>query len=133
MILKRVAYTDQGTFGVLIEDGTPFAVTLELPWRDNETNISCIPVGKYMCETYTRNNGDLAWEVTNVPGRYAILFHIANTVDDLKGCIGVAEEYGILHGVPAVLSSGRGYKEFLHKMHTRRSFILDIQGETDEL
>ena len=43
--LVRVTTGMDGTFGVLIKDGVPLCVTLELPWRDNERSISCIPEG----------------------------------------------------------------------------------------
>lgn len=62
----------------------------------------------------------------NVPDRNDILFHIANTVKDLKGCIGIAEEFGVLNGKPAVLASGRGYAEFMEKLHGTNKFILEI-------
>ena len=46
--LKRIAHTDDGTFGVLLLEGSPFAVTLERPWLDNQRGKSCIPTGVYL-------------------------------------------------------------------------------------
>ena len=43
MILKRIALTERGTFGVLLDNGVPFAVTLEREWMNNEPSVSCIP------------------------------------------------------------------------------------------
>lgn len=129
MKLKRIAYTEHGTFGVLLENGIPFAVTIELPWRDNKPFVSCIPTGQYACKRFKRSSGKITWEVTGVEGRYAILFHAANTVTDLRGCVGVAKEFGILRGKPAVLSSGRGFEEFMDKTTIYQEFTLFIEGE----
>ena len=126
MILKRISYTPFGTFGVLIHNIIPFAVTIELPWRSNESFVSCIPVGSYWCRRIKRPNEQVTFEVCDVPNRTHILFHIANTVDDLKGCVGVAEEFGILNDVPAVLSSGRGFAEFMNKLRGIDEFELQI-------
>ncbi len=49
LTLTRVAEGSSGTFGVLIDEGIPFALTLEPPWKNNEKNISCIPMGEYEC------------------------------------------------------------------------------------
>ena len=49
-ILQRLtpqAQSDNGTFGVWINDNKPLFVTLELPWKDNQKDISCIPAGTY--------------------------------------------------------------------------------------
>lgn len=83
------------TTGRLQIDGAYECDTLELPWADNKTGISCIPPG-----TYT-----LAWEMSprlkrftlrlkGVPGRWGILIHPANEVKELKGCIALGMRYG---------------------------------------
>ncbi len=126
MILKRIAQNKHGTFGVLIDNNIPFAVTLELPWKNNKPFVSCIPAGHYTCRRTIRSNGMHTYKVMNVLNRTSILFHCANTIDDLLGCIGIAEEYGELNGKPAVLSSGRGFKEFMEKLNGIDKFKLDI-------
>jgi Family of unknown function (DUF5675) len=70
------------------------ASTLELPDKNNENEISCIPIGKYVCK-YTKSNrlsalkGEdfFTYEVFNVPNRAGIRIHSANYFHDLKGCI----------------------------------------------
>ena len=65
--------------------------TLELPYKDNQRNISCIPAGKYKVrlrlarESATRDYLHLL--VKDVPNRDYILFHIGNKNSDTKGCI----------------------------------------------
>jgi hypothetical protein len=39
--LKRISFREDGTFGVLLAGGRPFAVTLERPWRDNRRRQIC--------------------------------------------------------------------------------------------
>lgn len=126
MILKRIALTENGTFGVLLHKGTPFAVTLERKWEDNQPNISCIPAGNYECKRVRSPTFGNTFEVTNVPGRSHILFHKGNLQDDSHGCILVGEQYGDLWGNPGVLASRKGFSEFLEKLADVDSFRLTI-------
>jgi len=90
IILKRVSHTNHATFGVLLDAGIPFCVTLELPWRDNETNISCIPEGVY---SVAQLDNDEAFDFQHVPGRTGIQIEVANMTSQLLGCIAVGEKY----------------------------------------
>lgn len=122
LTLKRIASLDAGTFGVLLADGVPFALTLERPWRDNRVGESCIPAGVYLaarCRTLAHYGyadspkfGD-TFEVTDVPGRSLILFHKGNLADDTQGCILVGEQFEMVNGQPGVAASAKGFTEFL--------------------
>lgn len=60
---------------------------IELPWRENQVNISCIPAGVYPAVATNRaSNGDYAILLDRVPGRTEIMIHAANFVRDLRGC-----------------------------------------------
>ena len=65
--------------------------TLELPWKDNNRNISCIPEGVYKVrlrlprESATRDYLHLL--IQDVPNRNFILFHHGNYARDSKGCV----------------------------------------------
>ncbi len=62
--------------------------TIELPWRENTRFISCIPEGIYIGRAINRwSNGAYAIHILDVPGRSEILFHIANFVRQLEGCV----------------------------------------------
>ena len=67
--------------------------TLELPWKDNATNISCIPAGKYNCVKRFSEKYGWHFHVLGVPGRSFILIHQANYVRQLRGCIAVGESH----------------------------------------
>jgi hypothetical protein len=126
MILKRVAANEYGTFGVLINNNVPFAVTLERPWNNNQRNISCIPTGRYVCKRVQSPKFGNTFEITNVTGRSHILFHKGNLDDDTHGCILIGEEYGKLKGEPAILASKKGFNEFKEILERENSFDLII-------
>lgn len=127
IVLRRVSSNTKGTFGVLMDNEAPFAVTLERPWLGNQSNVSCIPPGVYVCRRVDSPKFGDTFEVTGVPGRSHILFHKGNRVDDSHGCILVAEEFGKLGDEIAILSSGRGYGELMSKLEGSSEFILTIQ------
>jgi len=129
MILKRIANTEHGTFGILLSGGIPFAVTLENPWINNKENESCIPIGQYICKKYRSFKHGKTYEIIDVPNRghgEPIIFHKGNTDSNTRGCILVGEEFGILDDEPAILRSGNGFKEFLNKIGNKNWFNLII-------
>lgn len=128
LILRRNCINGDGTFGVLIDGEHPFALTLEDEWKDNRKGESSIPVGTYTCKKrkYYRR-GYMTFEVMDVPNRTNILIHVGNTEDDTKGCILVGEEFGRLKGKDSILSSGRGFKEFMDRFGEEDKFTLKIE------
>lgn len=119
-------------------------VSLELPWLNNASSISCIPKGEYPC-TYTRSNN--AWIgqsyiLSNVPKRYGIRIHkgwwagtkqIYGYASDVEGCIifgtdfidaisskGKYEQYKILNGEASQAK--------LDNLLDQREFTLIVDG-----
>ena len=87
LALKRI-YFPNGTNGVIECKGKTICNTIEFPWKNNESSISCIPEGKYLLEK--RYSKKFQWhiEIMQVPNRGAILFHPANNaLKELNGCI----------------------------------------------
>ena len=82
------SYYPKGTNGIISDGEQLVCSTIELPWKDNQRRISCIPEGKYeLGKRYTEERG---WhlKIKNVIGRSFILFHPANdALKELKGCI----------------------------------------------
>lgn len=101
--LTRFPSTDQGTFGILVF-GTTTCFSVELPWRNNRTARSCIPVGTYTCRITNSPKFGKVYHVENVPGRSAVLIHGANFGGDidlgytthLQGCIAPCNRLGQL-------------------------------------
>lgn len=112
--------------------GNHLAYTLEEPWKDNKNQISCIPVGEYICVHWNGNKFKDVWNVTKVPNRIAILIHSGNTTDDIEGCILVGRVKGELKGKKAVLQSKPALldlKEFIGRDNGKlKSFILKVQN-----
>jgi hypothetical protein len=66
--------------------------SMELPWLDNQQNISCIPTGNYKAVIhYSPTFGKCLW-IKDVEGRSEILIHAANFFYDLRGCIGIGKD-----------------------------------------
>jgi hypothetical protein len=89
--------------------------TLELPWLDNEKNISCIPEGIYNYHfRVSPSNGDVL-ELENVKDRKYIQIHIANYTRDILGCVAVGDGIKYMDGdnIPDVTNSGKTFKKLL--------------------
>jgi hypothetical protein len=69
------------------------AHTAELPWRDNQRNVSCIPPGRYEVKRRWSLKYKSHWILKNVPNRSYILIHVGNFMDDTQGCILVGDRY----------------------------------------
>lgn len=86
MIIQRLKSPRDRTNGILtLPDGTDFP-TLERPWKDNQTSISCIPSGHYKFKRDT--HGRFQWfRVLDVTGRTHIEFHEGTKPEHSAGCI----------------------------------------------
>jgi hypothetical protein len=101
-IIRRPS-TDEGTFGVLLFGGVSVR-TVELPWRGNARQRSCIPPGKYLCEIVNSPRFGRVYGLRDVPGRSHVLIHAANLAGDvdlgwdtqLHGCIAPVERFGVM-------------------------------------
>ena len=125
--IVRIHSSKNGTLGVLLVDKMPIGVTGEQDWENNKRNVSCIPTGSYLCYRVKTPKHGNTFEVQNVPGRSAILFHKGNLpLEHSQGCVLVAEQFGYLNGKPAVLASANGYNEFMEKMEGVNTFVLTI-------
>lgn len=62
-------------------------VTLELAWKDNKANLSCIPKGFYVVKQYISQKFGRCFKILNVLGRSDILIHAGNFNRDTHGCI----------------------------------------------
>ena len=76
-ILERFAYHPEATLGKLTINGEVFYVA-ERPWRGNKKNISCVPIGEYICKKYQSRKFGETYQLSSVPGRTYILFHVGN-------------------------------------------------------
>ena len=117
--LTRVAYNDDATPGVLkVEDELFY--TLELPYINNERNISCIPEGEYIAKPRkSPSRKTTVYELEAVPGRSNIQIHIGNTTDDIEGCILVGNKGSI----NKVFNSVDAFRELKEKLNNEKILI----------
>ncbi len=138
--LERFLHADNFTLGRLFVGNEVF-FTIEKPWKDNEPFISCIPVGKYICKKYSSDKYPNTYEITEVPNRTQILFHVANYARDVLGCIGIGLGVGcwfdrgnFLHAVTesesmiGVTNSRNAVNQFMDLVGSCFEFELEIVG-----
>lgn len=125
--IKRVSYLPEGTFGVVMQDNVPFALTAELPWLNNLPNKSCIPVGKYLGKRVQSPKFGDTFEIRHVQKRANILFHKGNIPKkDSQGCVLIGEQFEMMGLNVAILHSGKGYGEFMERLKDVDGFELEI-------
>jgi len=119
----RLMRSDQGTLGKLYYSNFS-CYTLELPWRDNKRNISCIPAGEYDSKIRVSPKFGKVYWLTEVENRSFILMHSGNWAGDVEkkfkshvnGCILLGQKRGLLAGQLAVLNSRITVKRFIRMM-----------------
>lgn len=126
LIIKRLEATPVSTRGVLFIDDRLFCLTLELPWRENRPNISCIPTGQYKIKRIHSPKFGNTFEIIDVPGRSEILLHAGNSSRDTRGCVLLGHWYSYLNILPAVMDSRKAFDEFLERVKDADSADLDI-------
>jgi hypothetical protein len=93
LTLQRLVLLSNCTLGVLSINNIPFCFTVERPWLNNAPYISCIPAASYPVKWVTTetsgNRNGRGLGVENVPERTLIRIHVANTADEIQGCIGI--------------------------------------------
>ena len=111
--IVRYSETEDGTYGVMEYNGIPFCLTLEPNDRGNGKN-SCIPPGRYRCSRHSGPKYKNTWEITDVPNRTAILFHVGNIEDNSLGCILLGHALGTLKSKLSVTSSSNTFNKFMN-------------------
>jgi len=122
LILKRITHHKTGTYGVLVHDNLPFAVTFENPWLNNLPFKSCIPAGVYPCQYYNSIHHGYTFQVHDVENRSGIVFHCGNDIKDTKGCILVGEYFN----GSGIAASKSGYREFHYILKGLDKFKFEV-------
>ncbi|MBL4706426.1 MAG: hypothetical protein JKY54_18000 [Flavobacteriales bacterium] len=92
--IDRSSYSDECIQGYMFVNSEAICYTLELPWADNQNNISAIPVGKY--SGFLRYDKSDGWRIQleNVPNRPGVQIHVGNYTSQTKGCVLVDDGVG---------------------------------------
>ena len=131
LTLQRTSESADGpTFGTITNDadGSVFVpATLELPWRQNQHNVSRIPAGVYPAFRFMSPHiGYELFQLANVPDRVGIDIHIGNTMKDTAGCILVGEA---LEG-DAITESREAFRLFMGMLTGIDKFTLTVVDPT---
>lgn len=123
--LKRMQKNEAGTSGFVIIDDAFECFSLELPDKDNQRKVSCIPIGKYLIlerkdptpmtmkyrQKYDWFNFHLCLQ--DVKSRSGIYLHVGNTIKDSYGCILLGQQ---INTSMFLSSSRKAYKSFYNKI-----------------
>ena len=116
--LLRWKPTPDGWFGVLRTPSGKYYWTVELPWRGNKHDVSCIPARRYRCGfTWSPHFARKTYQVLAVPGRSGIRLHRCNFASELLGCIGIGRKVAKFpNGVLGVTNSRTSMDAFVREM-----------------
>ena len=119
-------YFPNGTNGELFFNGKKVCNTIELPWKENQRKVSCVPEGVY--KVRKRFSQKFKWhlEIINVKNRDLILFHPANNaLKELNGCIApVSEISGEGKGIRSRIAFDK-LKEILFP-NLEKGFVIEL-------
>lgn len=125
ILIKRLEYSDKQTLGQgFVFSGLEVKLifaTLELAWKNNEPQVSCIPLGKYKVVPRQSEKFKEHFHVLNVPNREAILIHPANYYKELRGCIAVGQSHTDMNA--------DGYKDLVASRDTMAKLLKLINSE----
>ena len=97
--------------------------SLELPFRNNNIRVSCIPLGHYNgIKSVSARNGNVL-NILNVVGRTNIQVHKGNFYNNSTGCILVGEEYAYINGDANL--------DITHSKYTMNELFLVMAGSFD--
>lgn len=96
--LKRHPEFLNTTPGSILFNGNFICHSIELPWRDNQHGLSCIPLGNYkIALTFSNRFHRNMYQILNVLNRDGIRIHAGNSVEDSIGCILPVKNFTIVN------------------------------------
>ena len=136
LTLDRYCYSDTVTEGKLWLDDETYLCTLERPWKAGMPGgmpfESCVPDGTYELVDHVRPDGSHVFALRNPDldvyytaeergersGRYLILIHAANFVEQIAGCIAPGMSRTIHDNRPMVRSSREAMRALMSEPRT---------------
>lgn len=137
--LQRISFSDEGTKGTITIGNGKNWKTLELPYRENSRNLSCVDPGIYACvQQWSDHFQMMLYHLVNVVGRDSVEIHYGNWAgdvikgfySDVRGCIILGEFFGHIpphENQVAVLESKKALAEFMTAMQGL-PFTLEIRN-----
>lgn len=126
-------YFPNGTNGEILLNGVRQCYSIELPWLENQRQISCIPEGTYRLSKRRSVRFGEHLEVCGVKGRSGILVHPANdALKELRGCIApVSQLTGVGKGTQSRLAN-EWLKTLVYAALKRGAVYLTIKSKEHE-
>ena len=126
-LIRYGSIPGQGTYSQIRTNGWT-RVALEL-------DKYVIPYGQWTCSLYDSPTHGWVYMLQDVPGHDYLEIHIANVMQELKGCIALGKEFACL-ATPAtngkmmlgVTHSQAAFEEFMHLMNGE-DFLLSIERD----
>lgn len=128
--LIRLSDNTIQTLGQLrASDGSFGCDTLELAWKNNQSNTSCIPKGTYQVEwKFMLSELSYHYQILNVPKRTGCFLHAGNYFFNSKGCILVGSAPNdINHDGQIDLTNSKLILAALEKRMNKKPFTLIIK------
>lgn len=126
-VLTRKRIIPDGIVGILVGDNGFNCATLERTWE----GLPKVPGGNYICiRGLFRLEGQTSlqsyFQITNVPNHTDILFHPANYITDLNGCVGLGTE----GSNPNMICESRiTFQSFMSSLQNTNSFELTVVNQ----
>jgi hypothetical protein len=123
--INRGLSTDEGTFSVLACPEVNFTCWVaELPWKSNQSRMSCIPCDEYIVKPVKSPKFGLCFMVHDVENRHGILFHSGTWAGDTEkkfkthslGCILPGNKVATIDNQKAVVLSKNTTHRFMETM-----------------
>jgi hypothetical protein len=129
MIIERTSYSKKQTTGkmrVYDEKGKEIftCCTLELPDKNNQSRVSCIPHAEYTVKRRVSQKYGNHFHIQDVPNRDFILIHTGNFYYEILGCVLVGDTLSDING--------DGYKDIINSKKTM-SKLLEIMPNSFKL
>ena len=127
-IIRLQSYDEDGTFGAVRINGEFVCLSLELPWKNNQRDISCIPTGQTIARRYLSPH--FGYEVfrLKVLNRDFEEIHIGNTILDTKGCILLGSYIAQFGKRKGVARSRRAFLHFMNCLGTEPEILVSIKN-----
>ena len=133
LLLNRYDYQDKQTLGRLFlldiyDNILADWDTLELPWKDNQRRVSCIPIGTYKARKHISPKFGLCLWLQGVPNRSEILIHKGNYHTDILGCILIGKDLSDINkdGYLDVIRSKVAMKELMDSLFDVDGIMIEI-------
>ena len=125
--LTRYETGPEGTYGRLVTDNGYECYIMELPWKDNHKDESCVMAGDYECKKVDSPRFGSVYGLKDANNRTEVRIHAANWPRQLKGCLAPGRAVGLVMGTKGVMSSRDALNGLEADLDAPGPFLLTIK------